>query len=317
MNPGQLRERLQVYMDLRQALGIPVGAGAAVLADFVSYVETQNVSGPVTTQLALDWLDAYGADRKLATPARPLSLIRQFLMHVSSALPDTQIPDIGLLAAHRRPVPFVFTPAEVEAMMEAAASYGPAGSFLRVTLQAVLGLMACTGLRVSEALKLNRDHVMPKSNPADLLILETKFHKSRIVPLHPTTAKQLSIYAGHRELLGYSQYTTAFFVTDSGRRLPHAQLMTAYRGILDKLGVQPRGGSKRPTLQSLRHTFAVNRLRRWHEEKVDVRTRLMHLSTYLGHSNVHDTYWYLSATPELLATAGQLFCQMESDGGVE
>jgi integrase/recombinase XerD len=228
-------------------------------------------------------------------------------MHVSSAIPGTEVPDVGLLAGYRRPKPFVFTLAEVAAILEAAASSGPTGSFLRVTLPAVLGLMACTGLRVSEALKLNREHVMPKGNPKDLLVLETKFHKSRLVPLHSTTAKQLSIYAGHRELLGYSRHTSAFFVSDYGRRLTQMELLDSFRRIVDALGIRARDGGKRPTLQSLRHTFAVTRLRTWHEANVDVRSRLIHLSTYLGHADVRDTYWYLSATPELLSAAGARF----------
>jgi integrase/recombinase XerD len=138
----------------------------------------------------------------------------------------------------------VLTPDEVGSMLEAADSVGRVGSFQRVTLRAVLGPMACTGLRVSEALKLNREHVMPKSNPADLLILESKSRKSRLVPLHPTAAKQLSAYAGQRELLGYERLTTAFFVSDDGRRLDHSELARAFREITIKLGLQPRGGSK-------------------------------------------------------------------------
>jgi integrase len=200
-------------------------------------------------------------------------------------------------------------------MLEAADSVGPIRSFLRVTLRAVLGLMACTGLRVSEALKLNREHVMPKSNPNDLLILESKFRKSRLVPLHPGAAKQLLIYTRDRELLGYGRLTSAFFVSDRGRRLNHSEMAKAFREITSKLGLQPRGGSKQPTLRSLRHTFAVNRLRRWHEENVDVRAKLAHLATYLGHVDVRETYWYLSATPELLTSAGRLFSNPESAGG--
>jgi integrase/recombinase XerD len=311
MSPGQLRERLHAYVELRQALGMPLGRNADILNDFVNYADAHCAAEPVTTQLALDWLDG----RKPARPGAHLSLVRQFLMFVSSAIPGTEVPDIGLLAGSRRPKPFVFTPDEVKSMLEAADSVGPIGSFLRVTLRAVLGLMACTGLRVSEALKLNREHVMPKSNPNDLLILESKFRKSRLVPLHPSAAKQLLIYTRDRELLGYGRLTSAFFVSDRGRRLNHSELAKAFREITSKLGLQPRGGSKQPTLRSLRHTFAVNRLRRWHEENVDVRAKLAHLATYLGHVDVRETYWYLSATPELLTSAGRLFSNPESAGG--
>jgi integrase len=243
--------------------------------------------------------------------------VRQFLMHVSSTIPGTGVPDIGLFAAYRRPVPFLFTPEEVEALLIAAESTREVGSFMRTTLKAILGLMACTGLRVSEVLKLNRNNVMPRDNPTALVILETKFHKSRLVPLHSTAAKQMSIYAGHRELLGYSRLTPAFFVSDSGLRLTSSELNQSFQEIVLKLGIQPRRGSKNPTLRSLRHTFAVNRLRRWHEEKIDVRARLTHLATYLGHVDVRETYWYLSATPELLTAAGSRFARPVATGGVE
>ena len=216
MSPGQLRERLHDYVELRHALGIPLGKNAALLSDFVTFVDDNCDSQPVTTQLALDWLDSDCKQNRIAQANVKLSIVRQFLMYVSSAIDGTEVPDMGLLAARRRRKPFVFTPAEVEAMLEATNSFGPAGSFLRITLKAVLGVLACTGLRVSEALKLNREHVMPRSNPTDLIVLESKFRKSRLVPLHPTAAKQLSTYAGHRELLGYSRFTPAFFVTNAG-----------------------------------------------------------------------------------------------------
>ena len=311
MSPHQLQERLKDYVDLRQVLGMPLGKRAAVLNDFVAFVEVHCDSQPVTAQLSLDWLDAYSAQRKLTNLSGHLSLVRQFLMYVSSSIDGTEVPDIGLLAARRRGKPFVFTPAEVEAMLKAAGSMGPVGSFFPMALKATLGVMACTGLRVSEALKLNREQVMPKTNPAALVILESKFQKSRLVPLHPTAAKQLSIYAEHRELLGYSRFTSAFFVSRCGVRLSYPELRKAFRTIMEQLDLKPRGGSRQPTLHSLRHTFAVNRLRRWNEENVDVRARLAHLATYLGHVDIRETYWYLTATPELLVGATKRFAKAE------
>jgi site-specific recombinase XerD len=315
MTPGELRERLKDYLELRRALGIPLHGNANVLADFVGYVDEHCDSQPVVTRLTMDWLDRYATEHKSKTPSAQLSLVRQFLMYVSSAVPGTEVPDIGLIAGYRRSKPFVFAPAECEAILEATDFVGTTGSFLRVTFKAILGLMMCTGLRVAEAIDLNRDHVMPRSNPRDLIVLEGKFGKSRLVPLHPTTAKQMSIYAGHRELLGYSRLTPAFFVSDYGRRLSHSELADTFRGIVDQLGLKARNGSANPKLRSLRHTFAITRLRRWHEENIDAKARLAHLATYLGHVDVRETYWYLSATPELLTAAGKRFDGADSNGG--
>lgn len=209
MSPEELRERLNDYTELRKALGIPPGHRAPVLSDFVNYVDEHCDSQPVVTRLTMDWLDRYAAEHKVKRPGAQLSMVQQFLMHVSSAIPGTEVPDIGLVAGYRRSKPFVFPPAECEAILDATDFVATTGSFLRVTLKAIPGLMMCTGMRVSEGIKLNRDHVMPKSNPRELMVLESKFRKSRLVPLHPTVVKQMSVYAGHRELLGY-------------RRLPQA-----------------------------------------------------------------------------------------------
>ena len=275
MTPGRLREHLRVYAELRRAVGIPLGRNVLVLGEFVDYPDEQYDSEPVTTQLALDWVDDWSGKHKISYPGAVLTLVRQFLMYVSSANRRHRSPryrparcDIGLLAAKKRGKPFVFTADEIKAMLQAAESFDSPGSFFPVTLKAILGLMASTGLRLSEALKLNREHVMPRTNPGDPLILESKFCKSRLVPLHPTTARQLAIYTGHRELLGYSRLTPAFFVTGHGSRLSHTTLLNAFRKIMDQLGLQARGGSKRPTLHSLRHSFAVNRLRTWHEQNI-------------------------------------------------
>lgn len=315
MSPEELRERLKDYLELRKALGIPLRDRTPVLTDFVNYVDEHCDSQPVVTRLTMDWLDRYAAEHKAKRPSAQLSVVRQFLMHVSSAIPGTEVPDIGLVASYRRSKPFVFTPAECEAILDSTDFVGATGSFLRVTLKAILGLMMCTGMRVSEGINLNRDHVMPKSNPRELTVLESKFRKSRMVPLHPTVVKQMAVYAGHRELLGYGRLTPAFFVSDYGRRISYSELSDAFSGIIDQLGLKARNGSTNPTLRSLRHTFAVTRLRRWHEENIDVKTRLPHLATYLGHVDVRETYWYLSATPELLAAAAKSFDGAGKNGG--
>jgi hypothetical protein len=157
--------------------------------------------------------------------------------------------------------------------------------------------------------------VMPRNSPETLLIREAKFHKSRIVPLHPTTAEQLRVYAGHRELMGYGLQTTAFFVSSHGGRLTYQTLRKRFRTLLDKAGVRPRERCTKPTIHSLRHTFVASRLPCWHEEGVDVERRLVHLATYLGHVDVRETYWYMTVTPELLSAATTDFRAPRLAGG--
>jgi site-specific recombinase XerD len=149
--------------------------------------------------------------------------------------------------------------------------------------------------------------------PAHLCIREAKFHKTRLVPLHPTAVMHLTAYARQRaKVTGGS---TAFFIEDDGQRLRYETLRSSLQRLVLQLGLAEREGCSRPTLQSFRHSFAVTRLTRWHEEGVDVRTRLVHLATYLGHGDVRDTYWYLTLTPELLRAAAQHFTAPAAAGG--
>lgn len=308
-----LEGRLAAYLELRRALGRKMDADSGVLEDFVRFIRDRGTIAPITSTMVFDWLETRKQPSTRAM-ARRLSSVRQFLLYVSAALPDTQVPESRLLAGYRRPTPFLFTSEEIEALLKCAAEVEP-GRFSSVVVHTVLGLLAATGLRVSEAFGLDRSDVMPRSSPETLLIREAKFHKSRIVPLHPTTAEQLRVYAGHRELMGYSLQTSAFFVSNHGGRLAYETLRQRFRTLLDKAGVRPRERCTKPTVHSLRHTFVASRLRRWHEEGVDVERRMVHLATYLGHVDVRETYWYMTVTPELLSAATTDFRAPRLAGG--
>ncbi len=316
MTTNNLEARLTTYLALRKGLGIPLGADSTVLANFVKFVGGQETTGAVTTKMVFDWLDARNDRQHRPIASRRLSLVRQFLLHLSAAFPETQVPEVRLVATYRRPKPFIFTPDEIERLLQCAAELRP-GDFRSVVLHTILGLIVATGLRASEALGLDRSDVMPRSAPETLLIRDTKFHKTRIVPLHPSTAQQLRVYAGHRELLGFGLQTAAFFVSSHGRRLSHAALSDSFHLSVRAADIKPHDGTKMPTLHSLRHTFVVSRLRRWHEEGLDVEARLAHLATYLGHVDFRETYWYMTATPELLGAAATGFHAPTCIGGDE
>lgn len=307
-----LEARLTAYLGLRRQLGMNMDVDARVLEDFVRFVRDRGDIEAITSRMVLEWLEGERPTRY--TTAKRLNAARQFLLYLSAEIPGTQVPDHRLLAGYKRPTPFVFTSAEIEALLKCAAEFEP-GRFSSVVVHTILGLLAATGLRVSEALGLDRPDVMPRSSPDTLLIRETKFHKSRIVPLHPTTAKQLRVYAGHRELLGYSQQTSAFFVSSLGGRLAYDTLRLCFRTLLARAGIRPRERGSKPTIHSLRHTFVVSRLLRWHDEGVEVERRLAHLATYLGHVNFRETYWYMTVTPELLTAATTDFRAPRLPGG--
>ena len=313
MNRTELQDRLRAYLNIRKALGTSVGADSRVLNNFVEFAGAQETTDSVTSKLVFDWLDAT-TQFCGGNTAKRLSLVRQFLLHLSAALPDTQVPELRMIAGYRRPTPFVFTPNEIERLLQGANNFRP-GQFSSVVLHTILGLISATGLRASEALGLDRADVMACSNPGALLVREAKFHKSRLVPLHPSTAEQLAVYAGYRELLGYGLHTPAFFVSSQRRRLSYGTLQQSFRTIIGRVGIPAHPGSNRPTLHSLRHSFVVARLRSWHEQGLDVQSRLAHLATYLGHVDFRDTYWYMTATPELLSAAATGFMPPSCTGG--
>lgn len=317
MTHQELQEHLTRYLDLRRAFGSPLARNEKWLSRFVDFVGTACPGGaqPVTAQLVFDWVDATMAPESTTwNRSRRLSVLRQFLEYLSAAAPETQVPELRLLAGYKRRMPFIFTPEETARILTEAARRKP-GDFSSVVLHTALGLIASTGLRAAEALGLDGNDVMPRNRPGTLFIRNSKFGKSRIVPVHPSVAQQLSVYADQRESLGYGAHTPAFFVSRQGGRLSYEFLSEILHEITTSLGITARNGSRAPTLHSFRHAFVVTRLRRWHDEGVDVRTRLAHLSTYLGHVDFRETFWYVTATPELLVGATSGFAAPRSAGG--
>jgi integrase len=267
MNQQALEERLTAYLDLRKALGSSVGKDGSALADFVKFAANAGETSPMTSRMVFDWLDSIQGQRGGGAMARRLTAVRQFLLYLSATDPETQVPEVRLIAGYRRQTPFVFPPEEVEVILRCAAEF-EGEEFTSAVLYTVLGLIASTGLRASEALGLDRSDVMPRSSPNTVLMREAKFHKTRIVPLHPSTAEQIRLYAGRRALRGYDQHTVAFFVSGRHGRLSYDTLQTSFQVILARAGIRAREGCNPPTLHSLRHTFVVSRLRRWHDEGV-------------------------------------------------
>jgi len=314
MNSGHLSFQVDTYLGLRRALGYGRSVWEAkLLHQLADYVGSQTPEAPITSCLVLDWLESNFRGSSPSQNARRLDIVRQFLTYLSAAVPGTEIPELRLFARYPRPKPFLFSPGETESILHAAIASWQQGSLLPFTLQTVLGLLACTGLRAGEALALDLVDVVLDVKPAHLCIREAKFHKTRLVPLHPTAVMHLTAYARQRAKVG--GVSTAFFVEDDGGRLRYETLRSSFQRLLLQLGLAEREGCSRPTLHSLRHSFTVTRLTRWYEEGVEVQTRLMYLATYLGHGDVRETYWYLSATPELLRAAAQHFTAPAREGG--
>jgi integrase/recombinase XerD len=315
MNTDFLETQLVAYLSLRQALGFQMRAEQVLLPEFVAFLQAQELTGPIRAQLALEWASQTSARRGVAGASKRLTIARRFLAYLQASAPDTEVPAPTLLPTPRRSKPYLFTPMQLTTLFEAARASRPRGSLRPHTFSTLIGLLASTGLRVGEAIRLQVSEVKLDCDPPQLYILETKFHKSRIVPLHPSTAEQLHRYRQLRERFHYDALADAFLVSEQGEPLTYPALYVWFGRLCRRLAIAPAAGGRRPCLMSFRHTFAVTCMRRWYEQGQDVQTLLPHLSVYLGHVRPQETYWYLTAVPELLGAAAQRFQLYALTGG--
>lgn len=244
-----------------------------------------------------------GCDRLYS--ARRLEIVRCFARHLAVLEPDTEVPLRGLLGpAHRRTPPHIYSKAEIAALLAAAGRLAPANGLRPQTYVTLLGLLACTGLRISEALRLDRTDA--DVNRGVLRIRETKFRKTRLVPLHATATTALQTYAAARDQLAGEAACGRFFVSERGQALPYSTVLHLFRRLCDSCGITGTG-RRWPRLHDLRHTFACRRIEQCDDAQVDVDQAVSALSVYLGHAKVSDTWWYVTATPRLVACAAQRF----------
>jgi integrase/recombinase XerD len=317
MTADGLDTQLVTYLSLREALGFQMRAEKIILPEFVAYVQAQLNSSPIRAQMALAWACQASTHRGPSGAARRLRMARGFLRYLQASAPDTEVPGPGLLPTPRRPKPFLFTPTQITALLEVAQASRPRGSLRPHTLSTLIGLLASTGLRVGEAIRLQLEQVKLDLNPPQLHILETKFHKSRIVPLHPSTAERLRHYQAQRARLHCDGLLETFFVSEQGQHLQHRALHDWFARLCQRLAIAPTQGGRAPCLTSFRHTFAVTRMQRWYQQGLDVQALLPHLSVYLGHIHPQESYWYLTAVPELLSAAAHRFETFSPSGRYE
>jgi integrase/recombinase XerD len=287
---------LEEYLALRRALGYK--RASALLADFVAYLEHAGADH-ATIELAVAWaMETTNPDS--GWRAQRLSVVRCFARYLHGIDPRHQVPPNGLVyRGTGRPEPYLFPETEVLALMAAARRLR--SPLQAATLETLIGLLAVTGLRVGEAIRLDRADV--DLEHASLLVRDSKGDRSRHVPLEPTTVAALGRYLAHRDELIPQPSSPTLFVSCTGTRLRHGNLHTVFARLLQQAGLTARPGSPKPRLGALRHSFAIQTLRDWHLAAEDIGPRLPALSTYLGHANPHSTYWYLTAAEPLLSAA--------------
>lgn len=288
---------LDNYLALRRGMGFKLKEHEGVLRKFIAFMYTQG-AGFITTQLALSWAQQ-PQHTAPAHRARRLGMVRDFARYLSAYDPRTQIPPQGLLPAQpQRAQPYIYNAEQILALIREAACLQPATGLRPSTYSTLFGLLAVTGMRIGEIVALDRDDVDLKQ--AVLTIRKGKFNKTRLIPVHESTQRKLKAYARRRDTLLPARISAGFFVSDRGVRLNPFIVRYTFIRVSRLIGLRKVTDSHGPRLHDLRHTFAVRTLTNWHRAGINPEQRLPLLSAYLGHAKVSDTYWYLSAVPELL-----------------
>jgi len=304
MTGADLENHLERYLELRRALGFEMRMEGRVLRDFLMSLAGQTLAEPLIAQAAVEWASSRGGQN---WQSKRLSMARCFLAHLRAHVPGIGVPPPGMIRCRVRPTPYIYSEVQIAAMMKEARALDPAGSLRPHTYATLIGLLASCGLRPGEAVRLCDADVEMDAIPPRLVIRETKFRKSRLVPVDSSTADALRSYAATRKRLGYESLAKTFFVSESGTPLAYSTVGATFLRIVRRLGIHGPARSFGPNLRCLRHTFAVRRLLNWYSQGKDVNQILPHLSVYLGHAKPQNTYWYLTATPDLLSKAGSRF----------
>ena len=292
-----LSTHVEDYLRLRRALGFKLEREGQWLAQLAALVDAAGVE-TLTSELAIAWAQqsASGPNRS----AKRLGVARKFAAYLHTIVPATEVPPPGVFPARRhRPTPYLWSQEDIGRLLEGARALRP--PLRAASHEAIFGLLASSGMRIGEAVGLQGDDV--DLGASVITIREAKFDRWRLVPVHPTVTDALSRYAAERDRLCPRPRSDAFFVSSTGNALDRSGVGKTLRQITTAMGT--RTETVRPRVHDLRHSFAVRTLIEWQRSAVRVDERIVVLSTYLGHVSPADTYWYLSASPELMALAAE------------
>ena len=288
------RNLLADYLVLRRSLGYKLQGDGVRLSSFVSFLEQEHASH-ITVQLALKW-----AMNTAGQGQHRLIMVRGFAKYIAAFDDRTEVPPADLLPRKsQRLRPHIFSDEEVRLLLKSARNYGhdkPRGTYY-----CLFGLLAVSGLRSGEAMRLHIKDVNLTNGV--LTVSGTKFGKSRFVPLHPSVVDELRKYRKQRDSLHAPHASAHFFIGRRGAQLCHRSMYNVFSRLCAGIGLQNKPGRGKPRLHDFRHRFAIRTLIDWYRDGQDVEARLPTLATFLGHVSVESTYWYLSEYPELMRFA--------------
>lgn len=294
------RESLGGYLAMRRALGFRLARPEKLLEQFLDHLDSAGTTA-MTTRAALEWACQPAAGSPSWWAYR-LSVVRGFATYLHTLDPATEVPPTDLLPWRpQRAIPYLYSEADIAALTAAAANL--VNPLRRATFATLIGLLAVTGVRVGEAIRLDRGDLHTRHGL--LVVHEAKFGKSRELVLHPSTVAALRAYLRRRDRLVPRPASAALFISTAGTRLLYCNVHATFHQLVRVAGLRPRSARCRPRIHDLRHSFAVAAMLQAHTAGQDGQDRLALISTYLGHVDPAATYWYLSASPELLAAAAQ------------
>jgi len=295
-----MRAHMDTYLRMRRAMGYKLLESEKILNGYITYLEDLGVD-VISVDHAVTWA-TQPHHATLTWHAQRLAVVRIFARWLRSLDARTEVPPADLLPRRkRRPIPYLFSDADVRALLRATSMLR--SELSRRTYHTLIGLLAVTGLRRGEAIGLEREDFSARDHT--LLVRDTKFGKTRWVPLHPSTSDALQAYLSDRDRLKPHGNARALLVGSTGNQLEGGTVSWTFRRLAQRASLQPRAGSHPPRLHGLRHTLAVRTLLDAYRCGRDPQTTLPLLATYLGHTDPGSTYWYLSATPELLTIAAE------------
>ncbi len=305
---SELRKSLEEYLSIRRKLGFKLQRAGKLLPDFVLFAEKESASF-ITVELALRWA-TQSKDCQTAWSAARLGIVRGFAQYQSVIDPRTEIPSQELLPYryYRRP-PYIYSNDEVIKLLKAAQQLQSPLGFRAATYSTAFGLLAVSGMRISEPIGLNHKDV-------DLMhgiitVHQSRFGKSRLIPIHSSTQKALRKYEILRDKIFPKPQTESFFISEQGTRLTHWTVRSTFVKLSRQIGLRGPHDSDGPRLHDFRHSFATKTLVTWYRKGINVDQHMPELSAYLGHARVSDTYWYLSAVPELMQLAAMRLEQIQ------
>lgn len=293
-----LSQHVEDYLRLRRSLGFKLERAGWLLPQLVAHLEAAGAA-TVTSELAIAWA-RQPAHTRSNHWAQRLAVARGFARYLQTIVPGTEVPPAGVFPARRhRPGPYLWSQRDICRLLEQARSLRP--PLRAATHEALFGLLATTGMRLGEAIGL--EHPDIDFDAGVITIREAKFDRTRLVPLHPTVTGALGRYRAERDRLCPDPRSPALFLSSVGTALTRSGVAKTLRQLTTSMGI--RTETVHPRAHDLRHSFAVRTLIQWHRSGVDVDAAIPRLSTYLGHIAPADTYWYLSAVPELMELAAQ------------